>query len=277
VVEVDGFEADDVIGTIAWQAADLGYEVYMVTPDKDYGQLLIHPNVFIWKPPAFGNAEEILTAEKICAKWDIQRVEQVIDMLGLMGDAVDNIPGIPGVGEKTAAKLLKEYGTLENILENADNIKGALGEKIRNGREMAIMSKKLATIITNVPVTFHEEDYRLKEWNKMSLVDVFTELEFKTLGKRILGDEFNAFHATAQVVQTDLFGNTVSIKTEITIEKKGPAGAHNRRSKRPACRKKYQQYRTRLQIGSIPGRDPETGGHTDETTRDLLRYRDHEH
>jgi DNA polymerase-1 len=222
VVEVDGFEADDVIGTIAWQAADLGYEVYMVTPDKDYGQLLIHPNVFIWKPPAFGNAEEILTAEKICAKWDIARVEQVIDMLGLMGDAVDNIPGIPGVGEKTAAKLLKEYGTLENILENADNIKGALGEKIRNGKEMAIMSKKLATIITNVPVTFHEEDYRLKEWNKMSLVDVFTELEFKTLGKRILGDEFNAFHATAHVVQTDLFGNTVTVKTEITVEKKAP-------------------------------------------------------
>lgn len=222
VVELDGFEADDVIGTIAWQAADLGYEVYMVTPDKDYGQLLIHPNVFIWKPPAFGNPEEILTAEKICAKWDIQRVEQVIDMLGLMGDAVDNIPGIPGVGEKTAAKLLKQYDTLENILENADTIKGALGEKIRNGKEMAIMSKKLATIITNVPVTFHEEDYRLKEWNKTSLVEVFTELEFKTLGKRILGDDFNAFHANSQVVQTDLFGNTVTARTDTTTEKKEP-------------------------------------------------------
>ena len=209
VVELDGYEADDVIGTVAWQAADLGYEVYMVTPDKDYGQLLIHPSVFIYKPPSFGNAEEILTAEKICAKWDIQRVEQVIDMLGLMGDAVDNIPGIPGVGEKTAAKLLKEYDSLENILANADNIKGALGEKVRNGKEMAIMSKKLATIITNVPVAFHEEDYRLKEWNKESLVEVFTELEFKTLGKRILGDEFNAFHSAPQSVQTDLFGNTV--------------------------------------------------------------------
>ncbi|MCW3087927.1 MAG: polymerase, partial [Sediminibacterium sp.] len=223
VVELDGYEADDVIGTIAWQAADLGYEVYMVTPDKDYGQLLVHPNVFIYKPPAFGNAEEILTAEKICSKWDIQRVEQVIDMLGLMGDAVDNIPGIPGVGEKTAAKLLKEYDTLENILANADNIKGALGEKIRNNKEMAVMSKKLATIITNVPVTFHEEDYRLKEWNKLALVDVFTELEFKTLGKRVLGEEFNAFHMTTQAVQTDLFGNTVTTKVEITIEKKEAA------------------------------------------------------
>lgn len=210
VVELDGYEADDVIGTVAWQAADLGYEVYMVTPDKDYGQLLIHPHVFIYKPPSFGNAEEILTAEKICAKWDIKRVEQVVDMLGLMGDAVDNIPGIPGVGEKTAAKLLKEYDTLENILANADNIKGALGEKVRNGKEMAMMSKKLATIITNVPVAFHEEDYRLKEWNKEALVEVFTELEFKTLGKRILGDEFNAFHSAPESIQTDLFGNTVS-------------------------------------------------------------------
>ena len=214
VVELDGYEADDVIGTVAWQAADLGYEVFMVTPDKDYGQLLTHPGVFIYKPPSFGNPEEILTAEKICAKWDIQRVEQVIDMLGLMGDAVDNIPGIAGVGEKTAAKLLKEFDSLENILANADTIKGALGEKIRNGKEMAIMSKKLATIITNVPVAFHEEDYRLKEWNKDALVDVFTELEFKTLGKRILGDEFNAFHTAPQSVQTDLFGNSVSTKID---------------------------------------------------------------
>lgn len=220
VVELDGYEADDVIGTVAWQAADLGYEVYMVTPDKDYGQLLIHPNVFIYKPPAFGNAEEILTAEKICTKWDIQRVEQVIDMLGLMGDAVDNIPGISGVGEKTAAKLLKEFDSLENILANADSIKGVLGEKIRNGKEMAIMSKKLATIITNVPVAFHEEDYCLKEWNKDALVEVFTELEFKTLGKRILGDDFSAFHAGPQSIQTDLFGNTVNTRTPTKNNKK---------------------------------------------------------
>lgn len=219
VVEVDGYEADDVIGTVAWQAADLGYEVYMVTPDKDYGQLLIHPGVYIYKPPSYGNPEEILTAEKICEKWGISRVQQVVDMLGLMGDAVDNIPGIAGVGEKTAAKLLKEYDTLENILANADTIKGALGEKIRNGKDAAIMSKKLATIITEVPVTFHEEDYCLKEWNKDALVEVFTELEFKTLGKRILGDEFNAFHTAPQSVQTDLFGNAVSTKTETAARK----------------------------------------------------------
>ena len=210
VVELDGYEADDVIGTVAWQAADLGYSVYMVTPDKDYGQLLIHPQVYIYKPPSFGNAEEIVTAEKICEKWGISRVEQVVDMLGLMGDAVDNIPGIAGVGEKTAAKLLKEYDTLENVLAHADEIKGALGEKVRAGKEAAIMSKKLATIITNVPVSFHEEDYRLKEWNKELLTEVFTELEFKTLGKRILGDNFNAFQSAPKSIQTDLFGDAVA-------------------------------------------------------------------
>ncbi|HJV19941.1 MAG TPA: DNA polymerase I [Sediminibacterium sp.] len=222
VVEMDGYEADDVIGTVAWQAADAGYEVYMVTPDKDYGQLLVKPNVYIYKPPYMGGAEEILTAEKVCAKWDIQRIEQVVDMLGLMGDAVDNIPGIPGVGEKTAAKLLKEFDTIEGVLANADKLKGALGEKVRNGKEMAIMSKKLATIITNVPVAFHEEDYRLKEWNIEALAEVFTELEFKTLGKRILGESFNAFHAAPEAVQTDLFGNIVESKSPASKNQKTP-------------------------------------------------------
>ena len=230
VIEYDGYEADDIIGTLAWQAADMGYDVYMVTPDKDYGQLLIHPNVFIWKPPAFGNKEEIVDAKKICEKWDIQRVEQVIDMLGLMGDASDNIPGIPGVGEKTAAKLLKLYDTLEGVLENADKITGAMGEKVRAGKASAIMSKKLATIITNVPVQFHEEDFRLKEKNNSALTEIFKELEFKTLGKRILGDAFSvtgnvsgseekseaSYSKTAPSgnaqEQTDLFGNTVNVK-----------------------------------------------------------------
>ena len=212
VVECDGFEADDVIGTLAWQAADKGYEVYMVTPDKDYGQLLIHPHVFIWKPPAFGNKEEILTAQKICEKWDIQRVEQVVDMLGLMGDASDNIPGIPGVGEKTAAKLLKLYDTLEGVLENADKITGSMGEKVRAGKESAIMSKKLATIITNVPVQFHEEDYKLSEKNIEALTEIFNLLEFKTLGKRILGSDFEVVNQVAPEVQTDLFGNEIKAK-----------------------------------------------------------------
>jgi len=212
VVECDGYEADDVIGTLAWQAADLGYEVYMVTPDKDYGQLLVKENVYMWKPPAFGNEREILDAAKIKAKWDIARVDQVIDMLGLMGDAADNIPGIPGVGEKTAAKLLKEYDTLEGVLANADKIKGAMGEKVRAGKESAIMSKKLATIITNVPVQFHEEDYQLSEKNIPALTEIFNLLEFKTLGKRILGSNFEVVVAQDPEVQTDLFGNEVKSK-----------------------------------------------------------------
>jgi DNA polymerase-1 len=222
VVECDGYEADDVIGTLAWQAADLGYEVYMVTPDKDYGQLLVKENVYMWKPPAFGNEREILDAEKIKAKWDIARVDQVIDMLGLMGDAADNIPGIPGVGEKTAAKLLKEYDTLEGVLANADKIKGAMGEKVRAGKESAIMSKKLATIITNVPVQFHEEDYQLSEKNIPALTEIFNLLEFKTLGKRILGGGFEVVVAQDPEVQTDLFGNEVkskkaTVKTKTTV------------------------------------------------------------
>jgi DNA polymerase-1 len=231
VIEYDGYEADDIIGTLAWQAAAKGYEVYMVTPDKDYGQLLVKPNVYIWKPPAFGNKEEIVDAKKICEKWDIARVDQVVDMLGLMGDASDNIPGIPGVGEKTAAKLLKLYDTLEGVLDNADKITGSMGEKVRAGKKSAIMSKKLATIITNVPVSFHEEDFRLKEKNKSALAEIFNELEFKTLGKRILGDEFSVSGgagaievAAAKQEQTDLFGNTVNLKIK---NKKGGVGKNN--------------------------------------------------
>ena len=218
VVECDGYEADDVIGTLAWQAADLGYEVYMVTPDKDYGQLLVKPSVYMWKPPAFGNEREILDAEKIKAKWDIARVDQVIDMLGLMGDAADNIPGIPGVGEKTAAKLLKEYDTLEGVLANADKIKGAMGEKVRAGVDSAIMSKKLATIITNVPVQFHEEDYKISEKNIPALTEIFNLLEFKTLGKRILGSGFEVVSEAAKEKQVDLFGNEVKVPKEKSIK-----------------------------------------------------------
>lgn len=208
-MEKDGYEADDVIGALAHEAGDLGYTVYMVTPDKDYGQL-VRENVLIYKPAYQGGNVEIMGPQEVCAKWNIKRVDQVIDVLGLMGDAVDNIPGIPGVGEKTAAKLLAEYDTLEGVLENADSIKGALGEKVRNGKDLAIMSKKLATIITNVPVSFHEEDFRVKEWNMEALTQVFAELEFKALGKRLLGDGFNVNDAPQA---TDLFGNAVKQKT----------------------------------------------------------------
>src|SRR3982750_1254311 len=205
IIESDGYEADDVIGTLSKQAEKLGYEVFMVTPDKDYGQL-VSDKVKIYKPGYQGGEVEIMGPKEVCEKWCIDSVDQVIDILGLMGDAVDNIPGIVGVGEKTAAKLLKEYGSLENIVANAENIKGALGKKIIDGKESAIMSKKLATIITNVPVTFNEKNFCLKEWNKKELIEVFAELEFKTLGKRILGDDFNMFQTAPVGVQTDLFG-----------------------------------------------------------------------
>ncbi len=222
VIAIDGYEADDVIGALAKQAEKEGYEVFMVTPDKDYGQL-VSENIKIYKPPYQGGNFEILGPKEVCAKWDIERIDQVIDILGLMGDAVDNIPGIPGVGEKTAAKLLKEYGTLENVLENAANIKGKLGEKVLAGKDLALLSKKLATIITDIPAAeFHEENFRIKEMNKEALTAIFEELEFKTLGKRILGDDINVAteiwnkdsKATTKsekntTAQMDLFGNVV--------------------------------------------------------------------
>ena len=211
IIESDGYEADDVIGTLSKQAETLGYNVYMVTPDKDYGQL-VTDKVKIYKPGYQGGDVEIMGPKEVCEKWCIKSVDQVIDILGLMGDAVDNIPGIAGIGQKTACKLLTEYGTLDNVLENADNIKGALGEKIKAGRQDAIMSKKLATIITSVPIDLHEENYRLKEWNRESLKEVFTELEFKTVIKRLLGEDDAGANGKpgASGVQGDLFNTTTA-------------------------------------------------------------------
>jgi DNA polymerase I len=230
VVELDGYEADDIIGALAKQAEKVGYEVFMVTPDKDYGQL-VSDNIKIYKPPYQGGTLEILGPKEVCEKWGIENVSQVIDILGLMGDSVDNIPGIPGVGEKTASKLLKEFGTLENVLENAHGIKGVLGEKIRNGKDLALMSKKLATIIIDVPVTFHEGDYGMQEWNKEALKEIFIELEFKAIGKRILGEDIpvaaDERRPTLEKPQLDLFGSEVPLiaetKTDTDSEEVVPA------------------------------------------------------
>ncbi|OJU28546.1 MAG: DNA polymerase I [Sphingobacteriales bacterium 41-5] len=222
VIEAPGFEADDVIGTLSKKAAAEGYEVFMVTSDKDYGQL-VTDKIKIYKPGYQGGDVEILGPEQVCAKWNIKEVSQVIDVLGLMGDAVDNIPGIAGVGEKIAAKLLAAYGTLENVVENADNIKGALGKKVQEGKELAVLSKKLATIITDVPVEFHEENFSLGDWNKEALTQIFAELEFRTLAKRLLGeeslrqtkDESSGGKKTAgKAVQIDLFGNVIGGEEE---------------------------------------------------------------
>lgn len=188
VIAIDGYEADDVIGTLAGQAEKHGFEVFMVTSDKDYGQL-VTDHIKIYKPGYQGGNVEILGKEEVCQKWGISSVDQVIDVLGLMGDAVDNIPGIRGVGEKTAIKLLTEYGTLENVIDHADQIKGSLGEKVRSGKDDALLSKKLATIIRDVPVTFHEKDFRIDKPDHEKLKEIFEELEFRTLAKRILGED----------------------------------------------------------------------------------------
>lgn len=186
IISVESFEADDVIGTIAKQAAREDFTVYMVTPDKDYGQL-VEEKIFMYKPSRQGNGVDILGPKEVMEVWGIDRVDQVIDMLGLQGDAVDNIPGIPGVGEKTAAKLLKEFGSVEELLLNAEKVTGKIKDKIIANKDLAILSKKLATIDINVPIQFDEEKYRIENFDKQLLTELFRELEFRSLAVSILG------------------------------------------------------------------------------------------
>lgn len=186
IISVESFEADDVIGTIAKQAAREDFTVYMVTPDKDYGQL-VEEKVFMYKPSRQGNGVDILGPKEVMEVWGIDRVDQVIDMLGLQGDAVDNIPGIPGVGEKTAAKLLKEFGSVEELLLNAEKVTGKIKDKIIANKDLAILSKKLATIDIHVPIQFDEEKYRIENFDKQLLTELFRELEFRSLAVSILG------------------------------------------------------------------------------------------
>jgi DNA polymerase-1 len=209
---LDGYEADDIIGTIAKEAARAGFEVFMMTPDKDYGQL-VEEHIYMYKPAFMGKGAEVLGVKEILDRWQIQRIDQVVDMLGLMGDAVDNIPGIPGVGEKTAQKLIAEYDTIENLITHADEIKGKLGEKIRENFDKAILSKQLATIDTKVPVHFDPEDLTICAANADKIHELFDELEFKTLRARILGSGPTAPTTAAKPAakptagQLDLFGN----------------------------------------------------------------------
>ncbi len=183
----DGFEADDIIGTFALQAAELGFDVFMMTPDKDFGQL-VRDHVYIYKPGRMGNPDEVMGVPEVLKKWEVERVDQVIDILGLWGDAVDNIPGVPGVGEKTAKKLIQEYGSIENILANTDQLKGAMKEKFENNREQALLSKRLATINTAVSVDLHPDELILKAPDEEKLKEVFNELEFRTMMKRVFGE-----------------------------------------------------------------------------------------
>lgn len=206
ILMAPGYEADDVIGTLAKKAEEKGFLTYMMTSDKDYGQL-VSENIFIFKPGYQGGSAEILGIPEVCAKFDIDRVEQVIDLLGMMGDAVDNIPGIPGVGEKTASKLLKQFGSLEGLLSNTDQLKGKQKENVIAFADQAILSKKLATILLDAPTPLVEEDLKIKEYNKESLKEIFNELEFRQLAKRVLGEE-----NSADPVQGSLFA-----KNEVEI------------------------------------------------------------
>ncbi len=185
VLASDGYEADDIIGTLAKQAEKQGFDTYMMTPDKDFGQL-VDEHTFIYKPARAGiTVAEVMGVKEVCDRWQIENVDQVRDILGLMGDSVDNIPGIAGIGEKTAMSLVKQFGTIENLLQNTDQLKGKLKERVENNRDIAIQSKRLATIITDVPVEVDLENLKLREANKDALAELFTELEFRNFAERM--------------------------------------------------------------------------------------------
>lgn len=216
-LEVEGFEADDVIGTLAKKAARKGYTVYMMTPDKDYGQL-VEDQIFMYKPGRQGSDVQILGPTEICEKYGIDRPDQVIDILGMMGDSVDNIPGIPGVGEKTAIKFVQQFGSMEGLYENLDELKGKMKEKVEANRDQAFMSKELATIVQDVPIELNENDLIREEPNTEVLVELFTDLEFKTLARRILGEEIAVTQTSSAGDQLDLFGGEAELSSASSVE-----------------------------------------------------------
>lgn len=218
VLILDGYEADDIIGTMACQAEKAGFDVYMMTPDKDYCQLVTE-HVFVYKPAFMGNAVDIMDVQKVLDKWEIERVEQVIDILGLQGDAVDNIPGIPGIGEKTAKSLIQKYGSVENLIANAGQLKGKQKENVINFAEQGMLSKELATIHCTVPIAFSEEGLHYDGPNEEQLAELFAELEFRQLAQRVLGQTSTAAPAakpavkskgTVQQNQTSLFATAAA-------------------------------------------------------------------
>jgi len=188
ILVLDGFEADDIIGTFAKQASKKGFEVFMMTPDKDFSQL-VEEHIYLYKPAFMGNSVEILGVPEVLEKYGINNVDQVRDLLGLQGDAVDNIPGIPGVGPKTAAKYIQEYGSVEELVKNADKLKGKQKETVTEFGQQGILSKQLATIDIEVPLEFNEDDLEYSGPNEKELKPLFEELEFRTLIKRVFGSE----------------------------------------------------------------------------------------
>lgn len=214
LITLDGYEADDIIGTLAKQAEAKGYTVYCMTPDKDFGQL-VTANIFIYKPARLGNGAETLGVAEILEKWEVSDVKQVIDILGLWGDSVDNIPGIPGIGEKTAKSLIKRFGSMEGVLANTDQLKGKQRENLETFAEQGLISKKLATIQLDVPVELDEERLLLGQPNREVLEPLFAELEFRTLGRRVFGEEFNTSAQAVSGTQMDLFGNAAGAATDV--------------------------------------------------------------
>ena len=198
ILEVPRFEADDVIGTVSKQAEKEGFEVYMMTPDKDYGQL-VSEHIFMYRPK-FGGDYEVMGVKEVLNKYSLTSVDQVIDLLGLMGDSSDNIPGCPGVGEKTAQKLLEEYGSIENLLENTDKLKGALQKRVTENAEQIRFSKFLATIKTDVPIQFDAAKCVREKPNETRLTEIYTELEFRTFINKMTGEEKKSALAPQKVV-----------------------------------------------------------------------------
>lgn len=221
IIEKAGFEADDLIGTLAKQAEKEGFKVFMVTPDKDFAQL-VSENIFMYKPARMGNDIEIWGIPEVLEKFEIERPEQVIDFLGMMGDTADNIPGLPGVGEKTAKKFLKEFGTLENLLANTHQLKGAIKDKIEANAELGLLSKKLATILLDCPVTFDANDYELSKPDVEKTDALFQELEFRQMKA-----QFDKFFGTGKEYdEIDTNGNGTSSDTPQPV-KKVPAKKSN--------------------------------------------------
>lgn len=216
IIEVNGYEADDVIGTLSKIAEKKGYTTYMVTPDKDYGQLVTEKSM-MYRPGRGGEPAQIWGPKEICEKFELDSVNQVIDYLGLMGDASDNIPGMPGIGPKTASKLLKEFGTMENIFANTDKLKGKQKEIFETQQDLGLMSKELATIITDVHVDFDEDLLEHNEPDPDKIRDVFTELEFKGFTQRVLGEELvvTAANKVNGQGQLDLFGVNDAEQVEV--------------------------------------------------------------
>ncbi len=215
IMEKAGFEADDLIGTLAKQAEKEGYKVFMVTPDKDFAQL-VSENIFMYKPARMGNDIEIWGIPEVLEKFEIERPEQVIDFLGMMGDAADNIPGLPGVGEKTAKKFLKEYGSMENLLANTHELKGAIKDKIEANAELGILSKKLATILLDCPVEFNAEDFELSKPDVEKTDALFNELEFRQMKA-----QFDKYFGTGKEYdEIDTNGNSTEASVSQTTLKK---------------------------------------------------------